>query len=98
LRQVATTGSRTASPASPVLFEDEDATGPLRDHLLEHFAGQTVPIKQLADHSIAETPFHSSQVRRLTLKPMQEDGLIQAIGQTGKGTYKEGVVSIVFSG
>lgn len=80
----------------PVLFRSEDATGPLRDYLLQHYAGQTVPIKQLIDHVVAETPFHSSQVRRATLKPMQEDGLIQVLGQTRKGTYKEGVVSIVF--
>ncbi|MBA2952127.1 three-Cys-motif partner protein TcmP [Nocardioides sp. MAH-18] len=79
-----------------VLFDNEDATGPLRDYLLEHYAGQTVPIKELVDHVIAETPFHSTQVRRATLKPMQEDNLIHAIGQTRKGTYKEGVVSIVF--
>jgi hypothetical protein len=78
-----------------VLFEDENATGPLRDHLLENYAGKTVPIQQLVDHVIDETPFHSGQVRRQTLAPMQREGLISATGQQRKCTYPEGV-SVVF--
>ena len=78
-----------------VLFEDENATGPLRDHLLENYAGKTVPIQQLVDHVIDETPFHSGQVRRQTLAPMQREGLISATGQQRKCTYAEGV-SVVF--
>lgn len=78
-----------------VLFEDENATGPLRDYLLEHYAGKTVPIQQLVDHVIDETPFHSGQVRRQTLAPMQREGLISATGQQRKCFYPEGV-SVVF--
>lgn len=78
-----------------VLFGDEDATGPLRDYLLEHYAGKTIPIQELVDHVIAETPYHSGQVKRATLAPMQRDRLIDAVGQRKSCTFPEGV-SVVF--
>lgn len=78
-----------------ILFDDESATGPLRDYLLRHYAGQTVPIQQLIDHVIAETPFHSAQVKRATLAPMQREGLISAVGQNKACTFPAGV-AVVF--
>lgn len=81
-----------------VLFEDENATGPLRDFLLGRFAGETVLIDKIIETVIEETPFHSAQVKQKTLAPMQREGLISAVNQSRANTYKDGVVSVVFPG
>lgn len=80
-----------------VLFGDENATGPLRDHLLEHYAGQTVPIQQIVNHVVADTPFHEGQIKRKTLAPMQRENLIDAVGQQRRCQFPDGV-SVVFPG
>jgi three-Cys-motif partner protein len=78
-----------------ILFGDETATAPLRDYLLDTFAGQTVPMPRLIDDVIANTPFHSSQIKRATLAPMQREGLIKAEGQRKACTFPDSV-SVVF--
>lgn len=73
-----------------VLFGDEEATGPLRDHLLEHYSGQIIPIEELVRHVIAETPFHEGQIKRKTLAQMQRDEVIDVLGQARKCTFPAG--------
>lgn len=57
-----------------VLFGTEGSTGPLRKAMLAQFAGKTVRVPDVVDWVIKETPFHSGQVKRATLKPMETDG------------------------
>lgn len=60
----------------PMLFGDEANTVPLQNQLSRHFAGQTVSIEQVIQYVITDTDFHSGQVKRKTLVPMQTAGLI----------------------
>ena len=77
-----------------MLFEDENATDPLQDYLLEHYAGQTVPIERDRRDVIAKTPFHSGQVKRQTLAPMQREGRSARSGRQTECTYPDGVVVV----
>ena len=70
-------------------------TSRLQDEVAAHFSGRTVPVQEVIDYVIAETPFHSGHVKRLTLAPMQEAARIDAIGQGRRGTFPERV-RIVF--
>ncbi|MCZ0708380.1 MULTISPECIES: three-Cys-motif partner protein TcmP [Microbacterium] len=74
----------------PVLFEDEANTGPLQDELAHHFAGRTVLIRDVTDYVVTNTPFHSGQVKKMTLKPMQEAGRISSPNQKRKNTFPDG--------
>jgi three-Cys-motif partner protein len=76
----------------PVLFEDEANTGPLQDELAQQFAGHRVPIQDIIDYVVTRTPFHSSQVKLKTLKPMQQAGRISSPNQKKKGTFPEGTL------
>lgn len=76
----------------PVLFGDEANTEPLQYELAQHFAGRTVPVKDVVDYVIARTPFHSGQVRVKTLKSMQQAGRISSPNQTRKGTFPNGTL------
>ncbi|GAB3489454.1 three-Cys-motif partner protein TcmP [Flexivirga lutea] len=73
-----------------VLFGDDANTGPLQDELAQHFAGRTVPVQEIIDYVITETPFHSGQVKMKTLKPMQAAGRISSPNQKRKGTFPDG--------
>ncbi|MGV9862329.1 three-Cys-motif partner protein TcmP [Rhodococcus koreensis] len=59
--------------------------------LITRFKGQTVPIKVLQDFVLTDTRYAPAHLKKDTLKPMQERGLIECIGQKRKGTYPEGV-------
>ena len=75
-----------------VIFADEVDTGPLRDHLLEHFRGQAETVDVIVDHVVVATPYIEPHVRRLTLKPMQEAGLISSPNQSRRGTFPKGTI------
>lgn len=76
----------------PVLFEDEANTGPLQDELAQHFAGRTVIFEEVNQYVITKTPFHSGQVKKMTLKPMQEAGRISSPNQKRKNTFPDGTL------
>lgn len=76
----------------PVLFEDEANTGPLQDELVQHFAGRTVPVQDIIQYVVRETPFHSGQVKVKTLKPMQTTSRISSPNQKKKGTFPDGTL------
>jgi three-Cys-motif partner protein len=75
-----------------VLFGDELDTGPLQDDVANHFAGRTVSIQEVLSYVIAETPYHSGQVKVKTLKPMQTAGRISAPGQRRRGQFPDGTL------
>lgn len=76
----------------PVLFENEANTGPLKDELQQHFGGRTVPVEDVIRYVVASTPFHSAQVKRKTLKPMQDEGRITSPNQSRRGAFKAGTL------
>lgn len=73
-----------------VLFGPEVNAAPLRAALMQRFAGRIVDIDKVRTFTIAETPYHSSHLKRLTLKPMEDEGLIRGHNRSRKGTYPEG--------
>ncbi len=75
-----------------MLFGDELDTGPLQDDVANHFAGRTVSIQEVLSYVIAETPYHSGQVKVKTLKPMQTAGRISAPGQRRRGQFPDGTL------
>ena len=75
-----------------VLFGTDIDTTALQEHLLTHFAGQSVDITSLINHVIVATPFHSSHVKRRTLAVMQRAGRIQSPNQTRANQYPDGTI------
>jgi three-Cys-motif partner protein len=59
-----------------VLFGPEQSTGPLRDAMLHKFTGETVRVPDISRWVVEETPFHSGQLKRATLQPMERRGEI----------------------
>ncbi len=59
-----------------VPFGPDGSTAPLREAMLIHFAGRTVRVPDIVTWVIKETPFYSGQVKRATLKPMEDKGEI----------------------
>ena len=80
-----------------VLFGDTPDTDPLRGALLDHFAGRSVPIEEVVDWVVAMTPYHSSHVKRATLKPMENDQLITAVDRRRPGEYPRGCTVTFFA-
>lgn len=75
-----------------VLFEAEPDFMPLRHALQAEFGGTTSSIENVVAWVIAETPYHSGQVKMKTLKPMQEDGLISSPNQKRRNQYPPGTL------
>jgi hypothetical protein len=73
-----------------VLFEAKPNTEPLQQALLAEFSGKTVPIEEVTSWVVASTPYHSSHVKRATLKVMQADGLLTAAPQKRRGDFVGG--------
>jgi three-Cys-motif partner protein len=75
-----------------VLFTgDALDTGPLRAALLTKFAGHTVSIEELERFVVCETPYKKTHLKKLTLKLMEDDGLLGPVtGRTREGTYPSG--------
>ncbi|GCE45083.1 hypothetical protein Rhow_001110 [Rhodococcus wratislaviensis] len=77
----------------PVLFGSADLdTGPLQAALASHFAGRTVLIDEVVNYVIADTPYHSGQVKVKTLKPMQAKGRISSPNQRKTGQFPAGTL------
>jgi hypothetical protein len=77
-----------------VIFGDAVDSQPLQAHLVRHFAGQAVTIDSIVDHVIAVTPYASNHVKKLTLAPMQREGLISSPNQSRANTYPKGTVVV----
>jgi hypothetical protein len=77
-----------------VIFGSEVDTGPLRADLLKHFVGQAVTIEAITDYVVAATPYASTHVKRITLAPMQTQGLITSPNQGKKNTYPNGTIVV----
>lgn len=73
-----------------VLFDDQAGTEALQADLAAHFAGQEVLVQTVIDYVIAETPYHSGQVKTRTLKPMQAAGRISSPNQRRRGQFPDG--------
>jgi three-Cys-motif partner protein len=64
----------------------------LEDRLMAQFSGQTVPIQTLQDFVLTGSLFAPEHLKKRTLKPMQDKGLIvEVIGQKKRGTFPPGV-------
>lgn len=81
---------RDSLAGQPVLFQTEPDTTPLQAQLLETFAGQTVDIGSLEKFVVESTPYVSSHLKRRTLVPMQDAGLITSPNQKRKGQFPAG--------
>jgi hypothetical protein len=56
------------------------------------FSGQLVPIDKLEEFVLVGSPFAPEHLRKPTLKPMQNNGLItEVVGQRLRGTFPKGV-------
>ncbi len=75
-----------------ILFGNEADTAPLQDELASHFAGRSVNFEVVSQYVVSETPFYSGQVKKLTLKPMQNEGRISSPNQKTKGTFPDGTI------
>lgn len=73
----------------PVLFAGVLDTRPLQDDLAQHFAGQTISIETIRDYVIAETPYHSGQLKRETLAVLQRGGRISSPNQRRRNQYPD---------
>lgn len=64
----------------------------LEDRIMTAFSGQVVPIEKLQEFVLIGSPFALEHLKRPTLKPMQEKGLItEVIGQKRRFTFPDGV-------
>lgn len=79
-----------------VLFEPEPDMSPLREALLGKFAGSGAPIEAIEEFTLVHTPYHDGHIKKATLVPMQNEGLISSPNQKRKNTYPPGTI-IVFS-
>lgn len=82
----------------PVLFGAEPDFTPLRLALQAEFRGKTIRIEDVIAWVVAETPYHSGQVKTKTLKAMQEDRLIASPNQKRKNQYPDGTLITFASG
>ena len=65
---------------------------PLREALLGHFYGKTVPVEEIERFVLLDTPYSAGHYKRV-LKALQAEGFIEPVrGQTRKGSFPEGTV------
>ncbi len=73
------------------LFEPEVDTTQLRDALIDHFGTKPFTIEDALDFTLVETPFIPSHVKKRTLKPLEQDGILKVISQRkSRFTYPTG--------
>jgi three-Cys-motif partner protein len=71
---------------------DGPLTFDLEDRIMAAFSGQLVPIDKLEEFVLVGSPFAPEHLRKPTLKPMQNNGLItEVVGQRLRGTFPKGV-------
>jgi three-Cys-motif partner protein len=76
-----------------VLFQPQPNFSPLRQAILDRFAGQArVPVEQIEHYVLAETPYKASHYKKQVLKPLQIEGKISAVLQKSNNTYPPGTV------
>lgn len=68
----------------PLIFD-------LEERLVAQFKGKRAPISAIHQFLLEETPFAPEHLKKLTLKPMQERGLIEVFNQKRRGTFPDGV-------
>ncbi len=80
--------SDATNPDQIVFFTDEPNFMELRQMLLERFDNQVVEMKEVKDFVDLETPFLSSRhLKRGTLIPMEDEGLIEVVESPRKRGY-----------
>jgi three-Cys-motif partner protein len=62
-----------------VLFGAEPGIRPLRQELLRHFAGRTVDVADINEHTLVHTPYSASHWKSLVLKPLEKEGVISVV-------------------
>jgi three-Cys-motif partner protein len=78
---------RTFSPNQPVLFEAEPNFGPLRQAILSHFVGRTVPVSEVEEFTLTQTPYSASHYNRPVLSPLEKEGAIEVLSSPRKKRY-----------
>jgi hypothetical protein len=77
------------------LFEDRPDFEELKRMLLVKFGGTDVPIEELTDFVLAETPFLRTHFKTQILKPMElagESSVVQAKEGRRRGTFPDRTV------
>lgn len=75
-----------------ILFGADVDTTPLQQELRKRFSGRRVSIKDVEEYTLAQTPYTKSHVKRKTLLPMQQAGLIDSPNQKRPFTYPDGTL------
>ncbi|MCR3720160.1 three-Cys-motif partner protein [Prauserella flava] len=70
-----------------VLFDIKPDTLPLQEDLAQQFRGKRVSVETLEQYVVIETPYAAKHLKKATLKPMQERGIITSPNQKRKGTF-----------
>jgi three-Cys-motif partner protein len=74
-----------------VIFDQVVDTGPLLDSLRRHFGGSEFTIEEAMSHTIRDTPYKSSHLKTMTLKPAEQDGSLEVLSDRNlRGTYPKG--------
>jgi three-Cys-motif partner protein len=74
-----------------VLFTPEPDLRPLRDHLLQYFAGQrSVPVESLEWHTVLYTPYRETHVRPI-LRKLEAERVVRVNRPPGKRQFAPGV-------
>jgi three-Cys-motif partner protein len=75
------------------LFGEAINVEPLRQAILVEFAGKQTSIERIHEFVLAETIFGPSHYKVKVLKPLQREGLLEAVsGQKRRGTFPQGTV------
>lgn len=75
------------------LFGEAINVEALRQAILVEFAGKKISIERIHEFVLAETIYGPSHYKVKVLKPLQQEGLLEAVsGQKRRGTFPEGTV------
>lgn len=69
------------------LFEEQLDTAPLRKGMTARFSGQVVPYEDLERWVLVETDYHDSHIKTRTLRPLEDDELIECVMPAGRKRY-----------
>ena len=86
--------SDRTNPKQRVLFEPEPNYNLLKRLITERFSGKAVPIEQIEEFVIVETPFRETHFKNPILNPMENASSPEIVvsGRRRKGTYPAGTV------